>query len=200
MTLVRIECVKPLIFLLSPANCSGRRADLLFNPPTEFHLARVLREKGAPLGEVFSFLSGLYFRGKLTYARAFARPPVGNSGIWVITAGRGLVEADTIVRLADLESFRGVPIDEHEPRYREPLLRDGLALSKQLGPHGRAVLLGSIATTKYTSILHETLGDRLLFPQAFVGRGDFFRGGLLLRCVDEGRELDYSPICTPTRT
>jgi hypothetical protein len=193
------KCVEPLIFFLSPANCSGRRADLLFNPRAQFHLARALREAGAPLGDVFSFLSGLYFRGKLTYARAFARPGVDSSGIWIITAGRGLVQADTIVRLEDLLTFRSIPIDVNEPRYREPLLRDALAHSKQLGPGGRAVLLGSIATSKYTSILHEAFGDRLHFPQAFIGRGDFFRGSLLLRCVDEGRELDYSPILTPTR-
>jgi hypothetical protein len=188
--------VEPLIFLLSPANCSGRRADLLFNPRTEFHLARVLRKKGAPLGEVFSFLSGLYFRGKLTYARAFARPPFGESGIWIITAGRGLVAADTMIRLEDLLSFRSVPVDANEPRYREPLLRDALALSERLGPSGRAVLLGSVATPKYSSILYTALADRLVFPPAFIGRGDMSRGGLLLRCVDEGRELAYSAVGT----
>jgi hypothetical protein len=186
--------VEPLTFLLSPANCSGRRADLLFSPRAEFHLARVLRETGAPLGEVFSFLSGLYFRGKLTYARAFARPPVGESGIWIITASRGLVAADTMVRLEDLLSFRSVPVDANEPRYREPLQRDASALSERLGASGRAVLLGSVATPKYSSILYTALADRLVFPQAFIGRGDMSRGGLLLRSVDQGCELVYSPV------
>jgi hypothetical protein len=186
--------MEPLIFLLSPANCSGRRADLLMSPRAEFHLARRLRETGAPLGEIFSFLSGLYFRGKLTYARAFARPLSGSTGIFVITAGRGLVEADTIIRLEDLLAFRDVPIDANEPRYREPLLRDALALSERMGQAGRAVLLGSVATPKYSSILHSAFAERLVFPQAFIGRGDMSRGGLLLRAVDEGCELAYSPV------
>ena len=36
-----------------------------------------MRDGGAPIGEVFSFLSSLYFRGKLTYAQRFAAPPTG---------------------------------------------------------------------------------------------------------------------------
>src|SRR5690606_20239197 len=60
------------VFLLSPAHCGGRRAQLLLNEAAEFPLAQRIRSpEGAPLGEVFSFLSGLYFRGKLTYARRF---------------------------------------------------------------------------------------------------------------------------------
>ncbi|HEY6929256.1 MAG TPA: hypothetical protein VJA66_06235, partial [Thermoanaerobaculia bacterium] len=63
------------IFLLSPASCSGARARMLLRRQARFPLAeRVRRPEGAPLGEVFSFLSGLYFRGKHTYAQAFARP------------------------------------------------------------------------------------------------------------------------------
>lgn len=167
---------------------------MLINPHARFHLARQLRANGLPLAEVFSFLSGLYFRGKLTYARAFARAPVGASAILVITAGAGLMDVDRIVRPADLDAFRRVPIDVAEPRYREPLLRDAETLSDRLGPYGHAVLLGSVATDKYTSLLRESFGDRLLFPQAFVGRGDMSRGGLLLRCVEEGRELPYVPV------
>src|SRR6478672_12160447 len=114
------------IFLLSPANCSGQRAALLFNERAQFFLARRLRsDEGATLGEVFSFLSGLYFRGKLTYARAFARSA---AEIAVITPGRGLVHPDSIVRLADLRQFAELPIDLTEPRYREPLARDAAAL------------------------------------------------------------------------
>ncbi len=52
------------------------------------------------------------------------------------------------------------------------------------------MLLGSVATGKYVDPLTEALGDRLRFPGDFVGRGDMSRGGLLLRCVREGRELD----------
>ena len=33
-----------------------------------------------------------------------------------------------------------------------------------------------------------------MFPIHFVGRGDMSRGGLLLRCVPAGLELDYVPV------
>jgi hypothetical protein len=42
-------------------------------------------------------------------------------------------------------------------------------------------------------------GPRLHFPADFVGRGDMSRGGLMLRCVTEGRELEYAPILGATR-
>jgi hypothetical protein len=185
----------PKIFILSPASCSGQRAALLFNERAQFFLARRLRsEEGAPLGEVFSFLSGLYFRGKLTYARAFARPIAEAQGIAVITPGRGLVDPEAIVRLDDLRQFALVPVDAGEPRYREPLVRDAATLAARLPPASQVVLLGSIASEKYVQILHEAFGERLVFPQAFVGRGDMSRGGLLLRAVDEGAELIYVPV------
>ena len=42
----------------------------------DFDLAKRLRSsEGASLGEVFSFLSGLYFRGKFAYSTHFGRPP-----------------------------------------------------------------------------------------------------------------------------
>jgi hypothetical protein len=187
------------IFLLSPANCSGQRAALLFNERATFFLARQLRESGAPLGDVFSFLSGLYFRGKLAYARAFAQNSNAGSGIWTITAGRGLIDPDTIVRLDDLRFFASVPIDADEPRYRDPLARDAAALAEKLPASGRAILLGSVASDKYVEILHAAFGERLIFPQAFVGRGDMSRGSLLLRAVDEGQELTYVPVIGSVR-
>jgi len=56
----------PRIFLLSPARLDGKRAHLLFHPVTMFPVARALHSTaGAPIGEIFTFLSGLYFRGKL---------------------------------------------------------------------------------------------------------------------------------------
>jgi hypothetical protein len=182
------------VFILSPASCSGRRAELLLNPRAEFFLARKLRSEGATLGDVFSFLSGLYFRGKLTYARAFSPPAEGSDCIAVITAERGLLNPDTTVTLDDLRAFSDVPIDVDEPRYREPLTRDATTLSQRLAPSGRAVLLGSIASDKYVEIFLAALGDRLVFPPAFVGRGDMSRGGLLLRAVDAGEELPYAPV------
>src|SRR5215203_2835314 len=60
----------PRVFLLSPARLDGARARMLFHPVTMFPVARALRStEGAPIGDVFSFLSGLYFRGKLAYAK-----------------------------------------------------------------------------------------------------------------------------------
>ena len=56
------------------------------------------------------------------------------------------------------------------------------------------VLLGSVATGKYVDILKGILGQRLLFPSEFIGRGDMSRGGLMLRCAEEKRELEYVPI------
>lgn len=48
---------------------------MLLRPQAGFDLARRLGEEGIPSGELFTFLSNLYFRGKLAYASAFADPP-----------------------------------------------------------------------------------------------------------------------------
>jgi hypothetical protein len=145
----------------------------------------------APLSEVFSFLSGLYFRGKHAYAGAFADPPAGTPGSFVITSNRGLLDPATPVTAADLRAFGTVPIDVADGRYREPLMRDATALAAALPADGIVVLLGSIASRKYIDVLLDIFGERLRFPAEFVGRGDMSRGGLLLRCVDDGTELTY---------
>jgi len=190
------------VFLLSPAHCGGRRAQLLFRDEAGFDLARRLRSRdGAPLGEVFSFLSGLYFRGKLAYAHAFARAAAGDPGVLVITPCQGLRPPEIRVGLPLLRRYGRVGIDPTDPRYRRPLVRDARALAEALGdrPESDVVLLGSVATAKYVEPLLEVFGPRLVFPADFAGRGDMSRGGLLLRCVDEGRELDYVPLRTATR-
>ncbi len=72
----RIKVARQRIFLLSPAYAGGRRAQMVLNERAQFELARKLRsKKGASIAEVFTFLSGLYFRGKIAYANAFARQP-----------------------------------------------------------------------------------------------------------------------------
>ncbi len=178
------------IFLLSPADCSGKRAGLLLRPGADFDVARRLHGwAGAELGEVFTFMSSLYFRGKLTYARAFARPPRGFSGVLVITPGDGLRAPESPIQVRDLRRFGRVPVDPDEERFRGPLVRDLRAIAQSSA--AEVVLLGSIASGKYTDILESVLGSRLLFPADFVGRGDMSRGGLLLRCAREGRELPY---------
>ncbi len=183
------------VFLLSPARCGGERIALLLREAATFPLARELRSgRGAPLGDVFSFASGLYFRGKVTYARAFAMPPVGVGRALVITPGAGLVDADVRVRPGDLQAWAAVEIDLRNPGYATPLARDARALAARLRADEEVVLLGSIASGKYTAPLLEAFGPRLLFPESFVGRGDMSRGGLLLRSARSGAELIYVPV------
>ena len=185
------------LFLLSPASTSGRRAGILLSSPARFELAqRVRSSAGAPIGEVFSFLSGLYFRGKLGYARRFAQSP---GAVRIITSDRGLVSPELAVTVADLEEMGASAIDGANARYTGPFLRDGANLAALLGSADRVVLLGSIATGKYADLLRPALADRLVFPGEFVGRGDMSRGGLLLRAVEAGIELDYVPISGESR-
>jgi hypothetical protein len=193
--------VPPRVFLLSPARLDGVRASTLFRPRRIAGLAARLRTiEGAPIGEVFAFLSGLYFRGKLTYAKAFARPPGNEAGAWmgsgalVITANRGLVPAETRVCLEHLEAFASTDIHAAETTFTKPLLRDAKLLGAGLGDQGEAVLLGSVATAKYVAPLEQALGERLLFPRDFAGRGDMSRGGLLLRAASEKTELVYATL------
>lgn len=178
------------VFLLSPAFCGGRRAKILFNPAAAFPLAVRLRTGGVPIGELFAFLSGLYFRGKLAYSRAFASPPRGAPGLLVITSTRGLVDADTLLTLDDMREFAEVNIATQSDRFIEPLARDAQALARA-SHHAPVILLGSIATDKYVGTLAAAFGERLHFPEEFVGRGDMSRGGLLLRSVRESSELTY---------
>ncbi len=178
------------VFLLSPANVAGARAGLLLNPRAAFALARQFQREGLPMADVFTFASGLYFRGKITYARRFARVEAGEL-IRVITTNAGLADPDTLLRPATLKAFGTVDIHEDDPRYRKPLGRDTRALARQLAPDGQAILLGSIATAKYRDILLESFGARLVFPADFIGRGDMSRGGLLLKAARLGTELPY---------
>jgi hypothetical protein len=175
-------------FLLSPANSAGARAALVLRAGAAFPLAQRLRSPGgAAIGDVYAFVSGLYFRGKLAYARAFA---TSADAIHVIVPGLGLVHPDTPVTLDGLRAIAAVPVDPADTRYRAPLARDASMLAATL-TDGCAVLLGSIATPKYVEILSAALGGRLRFPLEFVGRGDMSRGGLMLRHAEAGRELTY---------
>ena len=195
------------IFLLSPAHCGGKRAKQVLSPKAAFPLAEQLRSKeGARLGDIFSFVSGLYFRGKLTYARRFAAPdnvagPAGpsGSGIHIITANAGLREPDTFITLQALLAFADGEVDPSNARYRRPLERSARALAAEIGPDCDVVLLGSVASPKYVDVLAGIFGERLRFPIDFVGRGDMSRGGLLLRKVQEGVELEYAPVLGAVR-
>jgi hypothetical protein len=146
---------------------------------------------GASIGELFTFMSALYFRGKLAYAAAFAKPPAGWDGVQVIVPGRGLCPASETIDLAALRKIAKVEVDLSDRCYTRPLKRDAGRLAENLAPSDTVVLLGSIATPKYLEPLKDVLGARLHYPEAFVGMGDMSRGSLLLRCAAEGRELAY---------
>ncbi len=194
------------IFLLSPANCGGRRARQLLAPTTRAALGARLREpRGAPIGEVFAFVSGLYFRGKLAYARRFAAPPeaghpVVAAGVHVITPTAGLRLPEHPLTAAELQRLGGDLIAADNPAFTAPLARSSRVLLRELGPDCDVVLLGSIASPKYVDVLLDVFGDQLRFPLAFVGRGDMSRGGLLLRQVTAGVELEYGPVRGAVRT
>lgn len=187
------------IFLISPANASGVRARLILGDSARTELAQRIRETGAPLGEIFSFISGLYFRGKLTYARAYAQPPPGADGIFIITASGGLISPDKVLTLRELREIVAGTVHENHAPYREPLERDARSLCARIGRHCEAVLLGSVATQKYVEPLLGIFGERLQFPAEFVGRGDMSRGGMLLRCAREAHELRYIPVAGAVR-
>ncbi|MQA30978.1 MAG: hypothetical protein GEU82_14285 [Luteitalea sp.] len=190
---------------MSPANCGGTRAKQVLSPGATFGLAERLRSsEGAPLGELFSFVSGLYFRGKLTYARRFAAPAdpanaVVGGGVHVITPNAGLRTPDTLVTADAVRAFGGADVHPDNDGYRRPLERSAGVLARELGPDCDVVLLGSIASPKYVDILLAIFGDALQFPSAFVGRGDMSRGGLLLRHASQGMELQYVPISGAVR-
>jgi hypothetical protein len=196
---------RPRVFLLSPANCGGMRARMIASPDARFPLAVQMRESGgAPIGDVFSFVSGLYFRGKLAYARRFALPPdaddpVSAGGIFIITPNAGLRTPDTPLTLTSFQAFSRARIDLADASYRRSIERGAATLRETVGEECQVVLLGSIASGKYVEVLQPIFGDNLLFPPAFVGRGDMSRGGLMLRCVADGAELEYAPIAGAIR-
>lgn len=188
------------IFLLSPARLDGARARLLFNRDAAFPLARAVgTQEGVALSDVFSFLSGLYFRGKHAYAQMFGRDAAAVPAVHIITTSRGLLPPDTRVTRKDLEAFAHVNLSDGDDRFRAPLLRDAEHLRAALDDDAEIVLLGSIATGKYVDPLLTVFGARLLFPETFVGRGDMSRGGILLRSARAERELAYVPVAGAVR-
>jgi hypothetical protein len=187
------------VFLLSPANVAGLRGQRLLAEGASGEIALRLRDGGAPLGDVMSHMSQLYFRGKLSYARAFAAPPPGCGGAFVITQGQGLLAPERPITAAELRAFGEVPIDLENAGYSRPLERDALRLRELAGAASAIVLLGSIATAKYAEILLAVFGSSLVFPSAFVGRGDMSRGGMMLRAAQSGEELAYEPLAGAVR-
>jgi hypothetical protein len=180
------------VFLLSPANCRGRRAQQVLSPRATFPVATRLRGEGVPIGELFAHMSGLYFRGKITYAQKFGCA-------FVITPDEGLIPAETTITSDRLIQLASGEISLENPQYRTPLERTAQALSNTTGASTQFVLLGSVASEKYVTVLTAIFGARLVFPADFVGRGDMSRGGLLLRAAAASRELEYIPVIGATR-
>jgi hypothetical protein len=180
------------VFLLSPANCRGRRAQQVLSPKATFSVAARLRSEGVPIGELFAHMSGLYFRGKITYALTFGRA-------FVITPDEGLIPAEKLVTSEVLTRFADAEIRLDNPAYCRPLEETARKLAAKFGRQAEFVLLGSVASEKYVEVLGAVFGSRLIFPPAFVGRGDMSRGGLLLRAAAAGQELEYVPVLGAVR-
>ncbi|PYX75352.1 MAG: hypothetical protein DMG78_04545 [Acidobacteria bacterium] len=178
---------------------AGIRARFVMREGANFEIAVRLRERGVSLGELFSFISGLYFRGKLAYARTFCDVPPNIDGAFVITSSGGLVSPDAIVTLERLQEISSGNLDPKDPYYRRLLERDAQSLAGICGKSCEIVLLGSIATPKYVEPLLTVFGEHLMFPAEFVGRGDMSRGGLMLRRVQSGESLTYVPLLGATR-
>jgi hypothetical protein len=196
-----MESAPHTVFIVSPANLGGERARLLFRDGAASALARQVRTpEGAPLLDVFSFISSLYFRGKVAYAAAFGRPPSGVDGTLVITPGEGLVPASEPLTIARMRLWAEVEVDHRNDSFTRPLVEAVEALERAHGATTRFVLLGSVATNKYVRPLTRVFGDHLLFPTEFAGLGDMSRGALLLRAVRDRTELTYAPVETAQRT
>lgn len=180
----------PTLFLLSPARTDGPRAGQLARSRGALGVA--LRAGTAPLGDVFAWLSALYFRGKLTYARTFADPSPGAAAALVMAPVLGLRAPDTAISAADLATM--ATMDVASDAFAALLRRDAERVRDQLVAESPVVLLGSIASDKYVATLLDVFGARLKFPSEFVGRGDMSRGGLLLRASRAGEPLGYEAL------
>ncbi|MBV9343123.1 MAG: hypothetical protein JO159_19825 [Acidobacteria bacterium] len=175
------------------------RGSLITSEAAQSRLALRVRNQGAPLGEIFSFISGLYFRGKLAYAKKFAEVAGDLPPAYVITACAGLVSSEMIVSLDELRKMCAGDLDAANRQYREALDRDLKVLAQGIADDCQVVLLGSVATSKYVEPLLSVFGERLLFPAEFVGRGDMSRGALMLRSASAGTQLTYVPLARATR-
>jgi hypothetical protein len=182
------------IFLLSPANTGGVRARQILSPRATFASAVALRsEEGVPIEDAYAFMSALYFRGKIAYARRFANAPESlESGIFVIAPGFGLVPAGWRLTLDRFKVLKRTDVDLRSRKYRKPLELDARGIEARLTSDARVVLLGSVATGKYVDVLWPIFGSRLVFPSRFVGLGDMSRGSIMLKAAAAGEELEYA--------
>lgn len=183
------------LFLVSPANLSGLRAKQLASPRAKFATAlKYQSPEGVPIADAFAFMSALYFRGKIAYARHFADP---KDGVLIITSGYGLVPPDWALNEERMKRMQKIDVDVASRSYTKPLKDHAKQLASMLQPDSRVVLLGSVATGKYVDVLKPILGPWLRFPKVFAGLGDMARGGLMLRAVRADKELEYTTLDAP---
>lgn len=183
-----------LIFLLSPAKAGGRRYSILMRDEASFPLALKFRAGSATLGQIYSFISGLYFRGKLAYTAAFGAAPGQSSSALVIVPGLGLLPPETVFSPEQLRATAQIDVHEDNPVHHDSLFAAAGSVDRATGHQCSFVLLGSVASAKYTAALLKVLDRRLLFPAEFIGRGDMSRGGMMLRSAASGQELTYVPV------
>jgi hypothetical protein len=181
-----------LRFLLSPAHLGGARAARLTSLDARFAVAQSYRDGTLSIGEAFSWISALYFRAKLRYARHFGARH-GGGPAQVIAPGFGLVAEDWLLSGERFTRLCQVPVDTQDRRFRQPLEAACAGLARSLDRDDRIVFLGGLAGDRYLAVLAPALGPRLFVPIDFVGRGQMQRGSLLLQAIAENRELAYSP-------
>lgn len=186
------------LFLISPARCNGERAEMLAASKTAA-MGLLLRGEGAPIGDVFAWLSALYFRGKLTYARAFAKPPASLPGALVMAPGAGLRSPETRISGIALRAMGGVDVESDA--FVKPLRRDAELVDRAYGGAARVVLLGSIATGKYVDTLLEVFGERLVFPGGVrrTGRHEPRRVDAARGAQRRGARVRRGERCDPAR-
>src|SRR4029077_16627023 len=155
----RLAPSRKRVFLLSPANASGIKGQRLLGGASNCELAVRLRDGGASLGEVYRFISSLYFRGKLEYSLRFQNPPGGIAGVQVIT-GSGLMLPETVINLKQLQEISAIPIDAKNSNYRLPLQKDLMRL-REIAGSVDVILLGSVATDKYIAPVQAVFGKSL---------------------------------------
>jgi hypothetical protein len=112
----------------------------------------------------------------------------------VIVPGLGLLPPETVFSPEQLQATAQIEVDADNPAHHEALLEAAASVDRATCHQCSFVLLGSVASAKYTTALLKVLDQRLLFPAEFVGRGDLSRGGIMLRSAASRQELSYIPV------
>jgi hypothetical protein len=109
----------------------------------------------------------------------------------------GLRSPETAIATHHLRAMGELEVESEA--YVVQLRNDALAINAEIQVDTQIVLLGSIASGKYVDTLIDVFGARLVFPEAFVGRGDMSRGGMMLRAAKSGEELAYAMVAGTQR-